>query len=253
MERRKKTNVIPKAQKYTLQQFNSDYPDDDACLIQVFFMRWPEGRTLCDKCGLERKHYRVKGRTAFACDNCGDHIYPLAGTIFEKSTTSLRTWFYAMYQMGSTRCGVSARQIQRETGVTYKTAWRMFKQIRTLMSEDVRLEGSSVEMDETYMGGRRRGGNRGGKTDGNKSCVVGAVERQGKVVSMLSDDASKKSLHGIAEECILPASTVYTDEWGGYAGLEGINVYQHRRVNHSQGVYVMGDTHTNTIEDSGVW
>jgi transposase len=77
----------------------------------------------------------VTGRTAYACDHCGNHIYPLAGTIFQKTTTSLRLWFYAMYLMGSTRCGISAKQIQRETGVTYKTAWRMFKQIRLLLAE----------------------------------------------------------------------------------------------------------------------
>ena len=83
----------------------------------------------------------------------------MAGTIFEKSSTALRTWFYAMYLMSATRCGISAKQIQRETGVTYKTAWRMFKQIRTLMSEDVCLEGEAVEMDETYMGGKAARGN----------------------------------------------------------------------------------------------
>jgi len=105
-----------------------------------------------DNCkGQTRKHHRVSGRTAYACDYCGNHLYPLAGTIFEKTTTPLRLWFYAMYLMGSTRCGISAKQIQRETGVTYKTAWRMFKQIRTLLSEDVKLEGSPVEMDESYV------------------------------------------------------------------------------------------------------
>jgi hypothetical protein len=86
-------------------------------------------------------------------------MYPLAGTVFEKSTTALRTWFYAMYQMGSTRCGISAKQIQRETGVTYKTAWRMFRQIRSLLSETgMQLEGSTVEVDEMYYGGYRKGG-----------------------------------------------------------------------------------------------
>lgn len=81
------------------------------------------------------------------CDHCGNHIYPLTGTVFEKTTTPLRTWFYAMYLMGSTGCGISAKQIQRETGVTYKTAWRMFTQTRLLLSEDrLQLEGSTVEM-----------------------------------------------------------------------------------------------------------
>jgi transposase-like protein len=131
------------APKASWLQFLAEFPNDDACLTHIFLARWPEGRAMCDKCHVQRKHYRVTGRTAFACDRCGNHIYPLAGSIFEKSTTSLRIWFYAMYQIGSTRCGVSAKQIQRETGVTYKTAWRMFKQICTLMGETVRLEGSS--------------------------------------------------------------------------------------------------------------
>jgi transposase len=251
MENRKKTNTIPPAQKYTLQQFNADYPSDDACLMHVFLMRWPEGRAMCEKCDAERKHYRVKGRTAFACDHCGNHIYPLAGTIFEKSTTSLRTWFYAMYQMGSTRCGVSAKQIQRETGVTYKTAWRIFKQIRTLMSEEISLEGSSVEMDETYVGGKGRRGSKRGRGAKHKICVVGAVERGGRVVAIAGSDASSKTLHAVAKEYILPESIVYTDEWRGYNGLDKVNGYEHRRINHSEKVYVMGDIHTNTIE--GFW
>jgi transposase-like protein len=253
MEKRKQTNTIPPYQRYTIADFNADFPNDDACLTHIFLSRWPDGITTCDKCHMERKHYRVTGRTAYACDHCGNHIYPLAGTIFEKTTTSLRIWFYAMYQIGSTRCGVSAKQIQRETGVTYKTAWRIFKQIRTLMSEDIQLQGSSVEMDETYVGGKRRNGRKGrpGAHDGKKTCVVGAVERKGRVIAIASSDASSKTLHGIAKEFILPESTVYTDEWNGYNGLEKMNGYQHRRINHSAGVYVIGETHTNTIE--GFW
>ena len=253
MAKRKKTNCIPKSQKYTFNDFNAEFPNDDVCLISIFLSRWPDGRTLCAKCGVDRKHYRVTGRTAFACDHCGNHIYPLAGTIFEKSTTSLRIWFHAMFLMGSTRCGVSAKQIQRETGVTYKTAWRMFKQIRTLMSEDVKLEGSLIEMDETYVGGHRRGG-RPGRASGpakEKAIVIGAVERGGKVVALVSNDVTKATLHGIAKEYILPDSIVYTDQYPAYLGFDKINGYQHRRINHSAGVYVMGDTHTQTIE--GFW
>jgi len=253
MKKRSKTNVIPPAQKYTIKQFNAEFPTDTACLMHIFFARWPGGRATCEKCGTERKHYRVTGRTAFACDHCGNHIYPLSGTIFEKSTTSLHLWFHAMFLMGSTRCGVSAKQIQRETGVTYKTAWRMFKQIRTLMSEDVQLEGLLVEMDETYVGGRRRGG-RPGRASGpakEKAIVIGAVERGGKVVALVSNDVTKATLHGIAKEYILPDSIVYTDHYPAYMGLDKINGYQHRRINHSAGVYVVGDTHTQTIE--GFW
>jgi transposase-like protein len=246
----KPTQSIPKHLRYTIQHFNAQFPDNNACLDWLKDERWPSGLIPCEKCGKDRKHHRVTGRPAYACDYCGSMISPMAGTIFEKSSTSLRTWFYAMYLMSATRCGISAKQIQRETGVTYKTAWRMFKQIRTLISEDVSLEGEAVEMDETYMGGRRRYGKRGrpNAEEEKKACVVGAVERQGKgrVVAIAATDASRRTLHGIAKEHILPESTIYTDEWLGYSGLENVNGYQHRRINHSEKVYVLGDIHTRT-------
>ncbi len=257
----KPTQSIPKHMRYTVESFNRQFPDNDACLDWIKAERWPSGLVPCEKCGQDRKHHRVTGRPAYACDYCGSMISPMAGTIFEKSSTSLRTWFYAMYLMSATRCGISAKQIQRETGVTYKTAWRIFKQIRTLMSEDISLEGEAVEMDETYVGGKRRIGHQGPGTGtgrkvlgpNGKVCVVGMVERNepGRVVALIANDATKKTLHGIAKEYILPDSIVYTDEWPSYQGLEKVNGYQHRRVNHSAGVYVVGTTHTNTIE--GFW
>ena len=251
-ESRKQRQSIPGYQRYTFQDFNTEFPDDEACLRFVAEQRWPDCRTMCEKCKKERKHYPVTGRKAFACDHCGNHIYPMAGTIFEKSTTRLRTWFHAMYLMGSTRCGISAKQIQRDTGVTYKTAWRMFKQIRTLMSEDIRLEGSSVEMDESVFGGRQKG-QHGRKSTGNKSIVVGIAERKsgkGRVLAMVANDATRATLHGIAQERMLPASTVYTDDYNAYHGLAAKG-YNHRRINHSAGIYVMGNIHTQTIE--GFW
>jgi transposase len=247
---------IPAELRYTRQQFDREFPDDDACLEQVKEQRFPGGVTVCQKCEGPRKHYRVAGRTAYACATCGNHIYPLAGTIFEKSTTPLRIWFQAMYLMGSTRCGISAKQIQRETGVTYKTAWRMFRQIRSLLSEpDMQLEGSTVEVDEMYYGGKRKGGSgRPMRGDENaKTTVLGAVERKGRVIARTAEDVTGKTLHGFVKECVLPKSTVFTDEFASYQGLEripGAN-YEHRRINHSAKVYVMGDIHTNTIE--GFW
>lgn len=238
--------TIPKELRYTRQQFDKEFPNDDICLETIKQQRWPSGVIYCQKCDGIRKHYRVHGRTAYACDNCGNHIYPLAGTIFEKSATPLRIWFQAMYVMGSTRCGISAKQIQRETGVTYKTAWRMFKQIRMLLSEDVQLEGSSIEMDETWVGGRERH-SKGGIIPSKKTCVVGMVERKGgrgRVRAIIADDNSRKTLHDI------PKSTVFTDDLVSYHGLEKYG-YEHRRINHSQGIYVLGDVHTNTIE--GFW
>jgi transposase-like protein len=243
--------TIPQRLRYTLDQFKAQFPNDDACLETIKEQRYPGGVTFCSDCGEERKLYRIAGRPAYSCER-GHHFYPLAGTIFEKSTTALHIWFYAMYQMGSTRCGISAKQIQRETGVTYKTAWRMFRQIRSLLSEaDMQLEGPTVEMDEAYFGGKRKG-NRGRPPagDGKKTCVVGVVERKGRVVAIAANDATRETLHGIAVERILPKSTVFTDELHSYNGLDA-HGYDHRRINHSAGVYVVGDVHTNTIE--GFW
>jgi transposase-like protein len=119
---------------YRVDDLFRDFPDDDVCLEYIKEHLWPQGVAPCLKCGMARKHYRVSGRKAYACNHCGHHIYPLAGTIFSKSTTPLRTWFYILYLMLSTRGSVSARQIQRETGVTYKTAWRSRGQILALVT-----------------------------------------------------------------------------------------------------------------------
>jgi len=249
---------IPVELRYTVAQFNSEFPNDDSCLEYVKEQRWPNGVTKCEKCGVDRKHHRVTGRTAYACQECGSHIYPLAGTVFEKSTTSLKLWFYAMYLMGSTRCGISAKQIQRETGVTYKTAWRMFRQIRSLLSEDgLQLEGSTIEMDEMYHGGKRRrqGGQGRPSMNSNKTAVVGMVERNtesriGRVVARVAPDAKKNTLHALAKEYILPSSTVFTDDYVSYDGLQAQG-YVHKRIRHSARVYVSGDIHTQAIE--GFW
>ena len=151
-------------------------------------------------------------------------ISPMAGTIFEKSSTSLRLWFYAMYLMGSTRCGISAKQIQRETGVTYKTAWRMFKQIRSLLSEpDMQLEGLKIEMDETYYGGKRKAvqvrtpnARRYKEVSGDRDC--GAQHRKAcrQVKAMATPDVTAERVLGIVHEHILPKSTVFTDEYRIY-------------------------------------
>ena len=245
--------TIPKHLRYTISDFNRQFPDDDSCIEHLKEQRFPGGIAYCVKCQQDQRHHRIIGRPVYSCDECLTQISPMAGTIFEHSSTSLRLWYYAMYLMASTRCGISAKQIQRETGVTYKTAWRMFKQIRSLLSEpDMQLEGEAVEMDETYVGGKRRNGRRGRPPagDGKKTCVVGAVERKGRVVALAATDATRQTLHGIAEERILPESTVFTDELSAYDGLDAKG-YVHRRINHSAGVYVVGDIHTNTIE--GFW
>jgi transposase-like protein len=237
---------IAKELRYSVRDFNNEFPHDSACLEYIKEQRWPNGVTWCVKCLKDTKHHRVGNRTAYACQSCGNHIYPLAGTVFEKSTTSLKTWFYAMYLMGSTRCGISAKQIQRETGVTYKTAWRMFRQIRTLLAEGLQLEGSTVEMDEMFHGGSRRTSS----WRENKVPVVGMVERGGRVVARVAANVKKETLHGLVKQYIMPSSVIFTDDFVSYDGLQNLG-YTHRRIRHSEHVYVSGDVHTNTIE--GFW
>ena len=147
-------------QKYTIRDFNQEFPDDDACLQSIVDMLYPEGID-CRTCGQVRPHAKLSNRKAYSCEYCGTHVYPLAGTIFEKSSTPLRSWFYAMYLVAQTRCGISAKQLERELGVTYKTAWRMFKQIRTLMAEDGGMLRGTVEVDETFVGVARATASRG--------------------------------------------------------------------------------------------
>jgi transposase-like protein len=250
--------TIPAELRYTFQHFERDFPTDDACLEVVKEQRFPGGIAHCPNCQKPRKHYRVKNRPAYACQTCGNHISPLAGTIFEKSSTKLRIWFHAMYLMGSTRCGISAKQIQRQTGVTYKTAWRMFHQIRKLMREEIQLGGaggSGVEMDEMYHGGRRKN-DAGRLLKGDlrkKTTVTGIVERKGRIVARVSQELTMAATGALVKEYVLPRTTIFTDESSSYTALANVGDLgcQHRRVNHSQKVYVSGDMHTNTIE--GFW
>jgi transposase len=238
--------TVPREQKYTVKQFEREFPSEDACLEYVKERRWPDGRCLCVRCGIERKHYRVTGRTAYACHACGNHIFPLSGTIFHKSTTSLRTWFYVIRLMSSTRVGVSAKQIQRETGVTYKTAWRMMKQVRLLMAEKVVLSGP-VEVDDAEFGGSDV--NKPKQLRGKrKAKVLGIVERDGKVVAQVVPNVSALTVCGSIAEIVEPDTTVYTDLMHSYWPLAV--QFDHQIVNHSKS-YAQGKAHINSIE--GFW
>src|SRR6202050_844139 len=149
-----------KMQQYTKRDFDRQFPNDAVCLEWLKNYLFPDG-IFCKNCEQVTKHHRVVKRKSFSCDHCGNHIHPTADTIFHKSSTPLTTWFYAIYLMSSTRCGISAKQIERETGVTYKTAWRMFKQIRSMLNPEgsapIGGRGRGVEMDEAFFGGKRKG------------------------------------------------------------------------------------------------
>src|SRR5450631_3614224 len=137
--------------RYSLIEFARGWHDDAACLDMLWRERYASGghRAEGPKCQRERKFHRVRSRPAYSCDSCGHSLYPLAGTIFNKSSTPLQLWFYAIYIMASTRCEVSVKHLQRELGVTYKTAWRMFDLIRDKLTTDgKRPFSANVRIDE---------------------------------------------------------------------------------------------------------
>ena len=236
--------------KYTIRDLDEQFPDDNACLEWLKNFLYPAG-IHCKACGEATKHHRVKSRPSYSCDRCGHHVHPMAGTIYESSRTPLKLWFYAIFLMAQTRCGISAKQLQRELGVTYKTAWRMFRQIRTLLNEPIEPLAGRVEIDETYMGGKRRDGRTGRPGPGSsKTAVMGMVERKGRVVAKAIPDTSGKTLIPLVSEHVMPRSIVYTDEWKPYRAL-GQQGYFHDRIHHAKKVYVSGNVHTNTIE--GFW
>jgi transposase len=174
-----RNNIQARAQKFTIGDFNAMFPDDGACLEWLRGYLYPEG-IHCKLCNAVTKHHRDSERPSYSCDRCGHHEHPTSGTIFHKSPTPLKLWFYATYLMSSTRCGISAKQIQRETGVTYKTAWRMFTKIRGLLNEDVGPLASPVEMDETYFGGKRRGKRQASAQTGSRTRAALRPETQRK-------------------------------------------------------------------------
>jgi len=239
---------------YTIDNFNNEYPDNDSCLEWLKNFLYPAGivciNTKCKKFNEITPHHRIKGRKCYSCDYCGNHVYPMAGTIFEGSTTPLKYWYHAIYIMSSTRCGISAKQLQREIGVTYKTAWRMFNKIRDMLFQQPVKKKGTFEADETYVGGRRLGTGKVGRGAENKSIVFGIVNRKGRLVCKKIANVKSNTLIPLIEENVTPEAIIYTDEFPSYRKLSKLG-YTHEFIRHLDKVYVLDDVHTNSIE--GFW
>lgn len=240
--------------KYTIKQLRADFPDDKACLDWLISYHHPKG-IVCRACEKVTKHYKVSGRRSYCCSQCGHHFYPTAGTIFHKSRTSLTDWFHVIYIMSSNKAGTSARQIQREIGVTYKTAWRMMHQIRSMMNApDEQLEGD-VEVDETFVhpntfkrsSAQRRYGRDARRTG---EVIFGAVQRGGSVKVWHVPTAGVRILRPIIQNNVKVGSTIHSDGWGAYRTLS-YHGYDHRTTNHSAGEYYTPSSYTQNIEN--VW
>lgn len=231
--------------KFTILDFTKKFPDDTSCLQYLFEKRY--GKRTCPKCERVGQYHR-QGKTAhFVCNCGGDQVSPKAGTIFEKSRTDLVKWFFAIYLFSQSRNGVAAKELERELGVTYKTAWRMAKEIRKLMLDETGLLKGTVEADETWIGGRRKMKQ---KME-NKTIVFGAVERKGKVNTRIIPNTTEQSLLESVRDNVAKGSRLMTDDYRAYKGIAFVEGYDHGSVAHSKRQYVKGDVHTNTIE--GFW
>jgi transposase len=241
---------------YSLMEFEREFPDDTACLESLVKRLYPDG-IFCPTCKAITKHHREAKRPSYACQNCGHHEHPMRGTIFQDSATSLKLWFYAIYIMSATRCGISAKQLGREIGVTYKTGWRIFHLIRKMLNENegAPLRGK-VEVDESYYGGKDRNRHvskrqgHAGKYKG-KAMVFGMVERGGRVVAKVVPSPPKSGdLLPHIKTHVLPDTMIFSDEADFYDPLR-LMKYGHKRIRHTAKVYVSGDVHVNTLE--GFW
>jgi transposase-like protein len=222
----------------TLRQFQDRFPTEESCLDHLMRTRYND-RHDCEGCGKGAHYYRVKARRSYACEYCGYQVYPTAGTPLDRTRTPLRDWFFVMFQFCASRNGVAAKEVERQLGVTYKTAWRMCHEIRKYMAaldsdDPLGGPGETVEIDETLIGGSISGKGPGYK--GNKTCVVGMLERNGELVTRVVTGRTKGAMHALINTHILPGTTVNTDEFGGYKDL-GLNGFKHVTVNHGAKEY----------------
>jgi len=214
--------------KFTLAQFNQQFPSSDDCLDylwQIHFADQP-----CKACGLIDGFHKLPIRPAYQCQ-CGHQVYPLANSPFHKSTTDLRTWFLAIFFMTNTRSGMSALQFQRISGVTYKTAWRIFKQVRLMMGDDESLLNDSVEVDEAYIHAKLD--RRSTVKPHNSQVIFGMIERGGRARVKHVKSSGVRILVPAIQKHIAPAAIIYSDDHGSYRLLEQKG-YQHETINHSQ-------------------
>ncbi len=237
-----------KEQEINLVELIERFHDEDKSRTYLEGLRWPDGLE-CPRCG-GKTISRVKKRHQLDCDSCRYRFSVTAGTIFHDSHLPLWKWFLAVYLIVESKKGISANQVKRTIGVSYKTAWYLCHRIRAALNEvDVQLLRGIVEADETFVGGEVHGRGRGYR--GNKTVVVGAFQRDGAIRLQVVRGRDRETLHGFIRENVAgDAQAIYTDDWKAYEGIADADT-KHETVNHSEKEYVRGDVHTNSMEN--VW
>lgn len=224
------------------------FHSEEVCREYLEKLRWPDGVgcTRCGSCSVSE----ISTRDQFDCNDCRYRFSVTSGTIFDNTKLPLWKWFAGIYLMIEGKKGISANQLKRTLGVTYKTAWHLCHRVREAMRETNPDQLSGIiEIDETWVGGKQRGVGKGGST--NKTAVIGAVEREGKIRLQVIHARDRRTLHAWIKKNIADETkAIYTDDWRSYKGIADHNTC-HETVNHSIKEWVRGNIHTNSVEN--VW
>jgi transposase-like protein/IS1 family transposase len=248
----------------TISQFEASFATEDDCDRYLVAHRWPQG-VRCPRCGSDRVYELKTRKWHWECPDCrhgGAYRFSdIAGTVFENTKIDLRQWFRVIHLMLTSKKGVSARQIHRYMGFgSYSTAWYICHRVRAaLIDPEFRKLIGYVEVDETFIGGNRSNKHKdqrrshlgsGNGPVSDKSIVVGAVERKGRIVARVVENAKASTLTSFVREAVSDkVSLISTDEWVGYRRLG--KEFPHKTVDHSKDQYVVGAVQTQTIE--GFW
>lgn len=242
---------MSKPETISFYEFFQQFPDEEAARLFFEKKRWPQG-VACAHCGsLEVSECKDHKPMPYRCKSCRKHFSVRVGMVLSESRLPLHKWLMAIYMMTTARKGIPSTQMARELGVTQKTAWFLAQRIReTWVASQGGDMGPTVEVDETYIGGKERNKHadkklHAGRGAVGKTAVMGIMERGGKVVAGPIAHANGPTLKGVIRGYVAKGSTVYTDSHRGYKGLSG---YNHHSVNHGVGEYVRDQAHTNGIE-----
>lgn len=240
------------SEKYSIRNLKSSFPTEEVCLEYLFNRL----HTRQCSCGgrynplFSSQNGRLAGRRQFQCSKCRYQIAPMAGTIFEKSGTPLTLWFYAIFIFSNAKSGISAKELERQLGVTYKTAWRILKLIQSCLKQNTTKLKGVVEMDEAYLGGRGKAGTNNrdlSRVMKKKSPIIAAMQREGEMRAEIAPAIHSENIHDfLAKNVEKEGTQLMTDTSNRYHHVA--RGYSRFMVNHSQHEFVRGKVHINHIE-----